>query len=303
MCLRCRASVAASSRTRRARARSAAYVAGVNGGYFDINASGQPTGGSVVDGQILKSPPANFNAELAVLPDGTMTIGPENFSGTITDGQATQPLSSVNIPGDAAGGKITEITPVLAGSTQTLSAPATLVTGQTGGNGRTLTVTGVQTGVTSLPVPAGGAADLLGGGAGGQWLAATVKPGDVLTLASGLSPNPGLTQLITGATTLVKDGQAYTDPTGQPPGGSNPETAIGISKDGKHAILVTLDGRLGESVATGVTPAEVTGYLLAHGAYSGILFDGGGSPGRFPGCAPGWRPASTQGQPGGPPVA
>jgi hypothetical protein len=232
-----------------------------------------------------------------------MTIGPENFSGTITDGQATQPLSSVNIPGDAAGGKITEITPALAGSTQTLSAPATLVTGQTGGNGRTLTVTGVQTGVTSLPVPAGGAADLLGGGAGGQWLAATVKPGDVLTLASGLSPNPGLTQLITGATTLVKDGQAYTDPTGQPPGGSNPETAIGISKDGKHAILVTLDGRLGESVATGVTPAEVTGYLLAHGAYSGILFDGGGSPGRFPGCAPGRRPASTQGQPGGPPVA
>ncbi|HEY4461395.1 MAG TPA: phosphodiester glycosidase family protein, partial [Streptosporangiaceae bacterium] len=252
-------------------------VAGVNGGYFDIHASGQPTGGSVVNGQILKSPPANFNAELAVLPDGTMTTGPENFSGTITDGPATQPLNSVNIPGDAASGKITAITPALASTTQALSAPATLVTGQTGGTGRTLTVTGVQTGVTSLPVPAAGTEDLLGAGAGGQWLAATVKPGDVLTITSGLSPNPGLTQLITGATTLVKNGQAYTDPTGQPPGGSNPETAIGVSRDGKHAILVTLDGRLGESVATGVTPAEVTGYLLAHGAYSGILFDGGGS--------------------------
>src|SRR5579875_13783 len=37
-------------------------VAGVNGGYFDINKTGQPTGGSVVNGQILKSPPASYNA-------------------------------------------------------------------------------------------------------------------------------------------------------------------------------------------------------------------------------------------------
>jgi exopolysaccharide biosynthesis protein len=252
-------------------------VAGVNGGYFDINETGQPTGGSVVNGHILKSPPASFNAELAVLPNGTMTIGPESFSGTITDGRATQPLSSINIPANAASGGITEITPALASAAQPLTAAATLVTGQASGNGQTLTVTGVQTGVTSLPVPAAGTEDLLGGGAGGQWLAGTVKTGDVLTVASSLSPNPGLTQLITGATELVKDGQAYDDPTGQPPGGSNPETAIGLSKDGRRAIFVTLDGSLGESVAAGVTPAEVTGYLLAHGAYSAVLVDGGGS--------------------------
>ncbi|HEY3952193.1 MAG TPA: phosphodiester glycosidase family protein [Streptosporangiaceae bacterium] len=252
-------------------------VAGVNGGYFDINATGQPTGGSVVNGQILKSPPANFNAELDVLPDGTMTIGPENFSGTITDGPDGQPLASVNIPGDAASGKITEITPALASSAQSLSAPATLVTGQTSGNGQTLTVTGVQTGVTSLPVPAAGTEDLLGGGAGGQWLSSTVSTGDTLTVSSALTPNPGLTQLITGATVLVKNGQAYNDPTGQPPSGTNPETAVGLSRDGKHAIFVTIDGRLGESAAVGVTPAQATGYLLAHGAYSAVLFDGGGS--------------------------
>jgi exopolysaccharide biosynthesis protein len=252
-------------------------VAGVNGGYFDINETGQPTGGSVVNGQILKSPPAGYNAELAVLPDGTMTIGPETFSGTITDGPATEPLGSINIPANAASGQITEITPALATSAQPLTAAATLVTGQASDNGQTLTVTGVQTGVTSLPVPAAGTEDLLGGGAGGQWLSATVKTGDVLTLASSLSPNPDLTQLVTGATELVKNGQAYTDPTGQPPSGSNPETAIGVSRDGKHAIFVTLDGRLGESVADGVTPAEVTGYMLAHGAYSAILLDGGGS--------------------------
>lgn len=252
-------------------------VAGVNGGYFDINETGQPTGGSVVNGQILKSPPASYNAELSVLPDGSMTIGPETFSGTVTDGQATEPLGSVNIPANAASGQITEITPALASTTQPLTAAATLVTGQASNNGQTLTVTGVQTGVTSLPVPAAGTEDLLGGGAGGQWLSGTVKTGDVLSLTTSLSPNPGLTQLITGATVLVKNGQAYDDPTGQPPGGANPETVIGLSRNGRHAIFVTLDGRLGESVATGVTPAEVTGYMLAHGAYSAILFDGGGS--------------------------
>ena len=253
-------------------------VAGINGGYFDINATGQPTGGSVVDGQIYKSPPAGFNAELSVLSDGTMKIGQENFSGTITDGSATEPLTSVNIPADAAAGKITEITPVLAGSAQSLTAAATLVSGTLSGTGgsQELTVTGVQTGVKSLPVPATGTAGLLGSGAGGTWLADNVHVGDTVAVSEGFGSDD-VSQLITAATQLVKDGQAYTDPTGQPPSGTNPETAVGISQDGKHAVFVTLDGRLGESVAEGVTPAEVTGYLLAHGAYNAVLLDGGGS--------------------------
>lgn len=73
-------------------------VAGINGGYFDINASGQPTGGSVVNGQILKTPPSGFNAELSVLANGTMAIGQENFSGTITDGTASEPLPPSTYP-------------------------------------------------------------------------------------------------------------------------------------------------------------------------------------------------------------
>jgi exopolysaccharide biosynthesis protein len=253
-------------------------VAGINGGYFDINATGQPTGGSVVDGQVDKSPPAGFNAELSVLANGTMKIGQENFSGTITDGPATQPLTSVNIPADAAAGKITEITPVLAAGAQSLTAAATLVTGTlsgTGGN-QTLTVTSVQAGIKSLPVPATGTAGLLGSGAGGTWLSANVHAGDSITISEGFGGDD-VTQLVTAATQLVKDGAAYSDPTGQPPSGTNPETAVGISQDGRQAIFVTLDGRLGESVAEGVTPAQVTGYLLAHGAYNAVLLDGGGS--------------------------
>jgi exopolysaccharide biosynthesis protein len=260
-------------------------VAGINGGYFDINATGQPTGGSVVDGQIYKSPPSGYNAELSVLSNGTMSIGQENFSGTITDGIATEPLTSVNILSDAAAGNITEVTPVLAASAQSIGAAATVVTGTVSGTNddQTLTVTGVQTGVTSLAIPASGTEDLVGAGAGGTWLSANVHVGDTVSVSQGLSPAAGttqdgqVTQLITGATQLIKNGAAYNDPTGQPPSGINPETAVGISKDGKHAIFVTLDGELGESTALGVSPSQVTGYLLEHGAYNAVLLDGGGS--------------------------
>jgi exopolysaccharide biosynthesis protein len=253
-------------------------VAGINGGYFDINATGQPTGGSVVGGQILKSPPTGFNAELSVLSNGTMSIGQENFEGTITDGTASEPLTSINIPSDAAAGHITEITNALASTAQTLTSAATVVTGTVTGpqDAETLTITAITTGVKSLAIPAAGTEDLVGGGAGGTWLEDSVHVGDTVSISQGLT-NPDVTSLVTAATQLIKNGTAYTDPTGQPPSGTNPETAVGISADGKHAIFVTLDGRLGESTAVGVTPAQVTGYLLAHGAYNAVLLDGGGS--------------------------
>jgi hypothetical protein len=112
--------------------------------------------------------------------------------------------------------------------------------------------------------------------------------GDTLKISDQVGPDNNLTQLLSGATELVKNGQPYNDPTGTPPGGVNPETAVGISKDGKHAILVTLDGRLGESTAVGVRPSQVAGYLVAQGAYTALLFDGGGSTemiARQPGAA------------------
>jgi hypothetical protein len=218
-------------------------VAGVNGGYFGINATGQPTGGSVVDGQIYKSPPAGYNAELSVLSNGTMSIGQENFSGTLTvnagtDGSATEPLTSINILSDAAAGHITEVTPVLAASAQSIGAASTVVTGSvTGSQGsQTLTVTGVTTGVTTLAVPASGTEDLVGAGAGGTWLSANVHAGDKVSLSQGLRPAAGttqagqVTQLVTAATQLIKDGAAYTDPTGQPPSrprSSRPPSAPG----------------------------------------------------------------------------
>lgn len=249
-------------------------VAGVNGGYFDINATGQPLGGVITDGTMLKSPQPNFNAQLGVKPDGTIVMGPESFSGTVTDGAESYPLSSVNTEGDAAAGRITEITPDL-GAADGLTA-GTLVIGQAAADG-SVTVESVQTGVKSAARLRQGELGLLASGAGGAWLAGNVHVGDTVHLATQLSPDNDLTQLIGGVTMLVKDGQVYNDPTGTPPSGLNPETAIGVSQDGTHVIAVAIDGHGAEDTAIGVTPAEAAAYMVAHGAYTAELFDGGGS--------------------------
>jgi exopolysaccharide biosynthesis protein len=246
-------------------------VAGVNGDYFEINASGRPLGGVVTDGRLLKSPRRNYDAQLTVRADGSMVIGPETYTGTVADGAASAPLASVNVVGDVPTGGITRVTPAL-GATGALAGPAVLVTGHPVAGG--LVVDAVRAGATSVPAGTDG---LLGGGAGGRWLTDTVHVGDMLTTTEHISPDDHPRQLISGATMLVRDGAPDTDPTGTPPSGVNPETAVGLTRDGRHAILVTLDGRFGESTAVGVTPAQVAGYLVARGAYSALLLDGGGS--------------------------
>ncbi|HEY1734270.1 MAG TPA: phosphodiester glycosidase family protein, partial [Acidimicrobiales bacterium] len=262
-------------------------VAGVNGGYFDINATGQPLGGVISDGTILKSPTPDFDAQLGVRPDGSIVMGQENFSGTVTDGTQSYPLTSVNTEGDEAAGKITELTSYL-GAASGLTAGTLVLGTATDAAQDAFTVASVQTGVTSVPQLAQGEVGLMASGAGGQWLAGGVHVGDAVGLADQISPDNDLTQLIGGVDMLVKDGQIFDDPTGTPPSGVNPETAIGISEDGKHVIAVAIDGHEPENTAVGVSPAEVAGYMVAHGAYTAELFDGGGSTtevGREPGAA------------------
>lgn len=248
-------------------------VAGVNGDYFDINATGAPLNGLIRDGRLFKSPRPGSDALLAIHRDGTASIGAETYTGSVADGPASHSITSVNTLADAAAGGITHLTADLG---PVVSIPAAvLVTGHR--SGTTLVVATVQPLVTTIPQLAAGDEALLAGGAGGGWLTSTVHPGDGLAIHESIGPDTDITGLIGGATTLIKDGKGYDDPTGGPPGGVNPETAVGVSKDGRTLLLITIDGRMGQSTATGVSPAQATGYLLAHGAYSGLLLDGGGS--------------------------
>lgn len=78
---------------------------------------------------------------------------------------------------------------------------------------------------------------------------------------------------IGGGSYVLKDGQLRQPDTAS--GGNQPRTGMGISKDGKELILVTIDGR-GTSFK-GVSQ-EIFGTILRDlGAYNGLNLDGGGS--------------------------
>ncbi len=77
-----------------------------------------------------------------------------------------------------------------------------------------------------------------------------------------------------GGTQLVKDGKVL-DPFTQNITGVHPRTGLGITKDRKHIILVTVDGRT--SSYRGVTQTELAKLLIQLGAYEAINLDGGGS--------------------------
>lgn len=54
-----------------------------------------------------------------------------------------------------------------------------------------------------------------------------------------------------------------------------PRTAVGISRDGRHLIVVTADGR--QALSRGATLGEMAGILKRYGAWNAMNFDGGGS--------------------------
>jgi exopolysaccharide biosynthesis protein len=264
-------------------------VAGINGDFFAIHASGAPLGGVVRDGVLLKTPRPDFGGQVSIA-NRRATVGEVDFTGQVTIGRAAATVESVNTVEDAsleyytAGAAvfvskpapraidgITEITSDL-GAVATIPAGTLVIAHRVGKEAAV--VDEVQPGATSVPAIGPDQVGLLGGGEGADWLNEHAKPGARMTVSTDLS-RTGIDTLIGGATVLVRDGAVYDDPTGMPPSGRNPETMIGVSKDGRQLTLVVIDGRQESSI--GVTPLEAAQYLVAHGVDSGVLLDGGGS--------------------------
>ena len=55
----------------------------------------------------------------------------------------------------------------------------------------------------------------------------------------------------------------------------NPRTAVGLTSDGKHMIIVAVDGR--QSISRGVSLGDLAAILQRYGASDGMNLDGGGS--------------------------
>jgi len=262
-------------------ARRTGAVAGINGDYFDINADGAPLGGVMVDGALLKSPTPDHQATLTIDSDGTAHIGQVTFTGAITSTRTTATgviktvhhvLYSLNSVPDAAKGKITELTSAL-GPDPLMPDGLTLVTGVPVAGG--MMVSAVEPSPAVLPRLTAGQLGLLAGRRNGTWLQSLV-PGQVLQLSSSLS-DPDAQQMLSGPAVIVQNGAVYSDPTGHPDNGvKNPETMVGISRSGRTLMFAVIDGRA-PGMSAGVTITMAAQYLVAHGAWSGILLDGGGS--------------------------
>ncbi|HEX4203098.1 MAG TPA: phosphodiester glycosidase family protein, partial [Ktedonobacteraceae bacterium] len=252
-------------------------VAGINADFFEIYGSGDPVGMVEHNHRIVQSP--NAHPVLGVTPTGRLSINDESFSGTVTDGSASHALNSVNRYSDPKGDNLTLFTPDL-GSAITLPGNTIALLKAVQGSANTYVVQSVSTNATTLPVLSGEEA-LVGGSNAGSWLAANVHANDHITVAEQVSPDNNLVNAVGGGAILVKDGAIYDDPSSIAQGEKNvlnPITAIGVTKDGKHAFMVVIDGHeSGTSKSRGVTQPEMAGYLIAHGAYQGMMFDSGGS--------------------------
>ena len=252
-------------------------VAGINGDFFDIYGSGRPHGMVVVDGRLVKSPNPAWNQNLVVRADGSVGIGTEAYSGTATDGAASHAITSVNTVEDLSGNGLVRITPDL-GDSGTIPASVVVSGHRDPAAGGVLIVDAVTPDVTDIkPVPAG-TEDLVGGGTAGTWLATAAHAGDRITIAEAISPDNAPRQALSGGAILVRNGVMTVPVQG---GGennvNNPVTGLGLTKDGKHAIVAVFDGHQPEDAAEGLTRPQLAGWMMAHGAYNAMIFDSGGS--------------------------
>ncbi len=256
-------------------------VAGVNGGYFRMNASGQPNMGHIYDGEIWKSPAGNQEGTFSVLDDGSIVIGKQEFSGTITAANEEHPLDSINWVDRAADNQITLVTPRLGEvAAAWMEGEKTVALGTSSDGGKTITINEVRT-ATSLEQLPDNTYGLMAGdanSAGAAWLKANATENSTVTTTSEIAPNNNIEHMIQGPGRILQDGQVFNDPNEQMPNpkDAHPETAAGVDANGK-LVLITFDGRQPADVALGVNWKHVASYLKSIGIQDAVLLDGGGS--------------------------
>ncbi len=254
-----------------------AALAGVNGDYFEINGPGRPISMVVRNGELLQSPTSY--PVLGITSSGKPTITIPSFSGQVITDHASYALKSVNVYNDASKGNIVLVTPALGAAISVKNETVALLLHVADTPGAFM-VQSVKGNVANLPALSGESA-LVAGGAAGKWLASNLQAGMNLTITEHISPDDDLVQAIGGGPQIVRNGALYNDP--NPPAPKtmttrNPLTAAAITRNGTHALFAVFNGRFADTQkSTGLTPAEAGKYMLTHGAFQAMLFDGGGS--------------------------
>ncbi|MEU5262870.1 phosphodiester glycosidase family protein [Amycolatopsis sp. NPDC021455] len=245
----------------------AGAVAGVNGDFFDISATGAPIGVGIDRGQLQTAPAAGHNLTASITDAGKARLASVFLEASVTLPGGTVKATNFNSPvlgTDAIG----VYTPLWGASARKSSVA---------GASRVLEVElrdGVVTGVREQPADgpiAAGTTLLLAREAGADALAA-LKPGDPVGVTYAPRSDAGkIAVAVGGNEVLLRDGvvQPVDDVA------MHPRTAVGFSADGTKLWLATVDGRQADS--RGMTELELARHLKSLGADDAINLDGGGS--------------------------
>ncbi|MGG6312641.1 phosphodiester glycosidase family protein [Paenibacillus macerans] len=272
-------------------AKETGAVAGVNGDFFATGGQGVPMGAAVSQGTLVTSP-AQLQGmyAFAVRNDGTPLIDRFGFNGTVLamDG-STFPLTGINQESymtepDKAYSHVNNMF-IYTSAWKAEERPAASSTTPT----EVLVQGGVITQISikapiSGPVPSDGYI-LRAHGTAADYVATHLAVGqsvdtqyELRSLTDGQIVNPAdLKTMIGGHTLLVDQGQAsaFTRSTTSISGGSAvARTAVGYSKDGKTAYIITAEKN---SNSTGLTLKELQGFMTGIGVWKGMNLDGGGS--------------------------
>jgi hypothetical protein len=286
-----------SAMTARRTAAGEQVIAAVNADFFDL-ATGASENNVVIDGEwwrgvrITDSPYDTFDnvhAQFALDRDGQPLVDRFAFDGWVHTSKASFPLIALNaMPRGTYEG--TALWTPRAGPTtprDTLRATTELSLAPAGRRADTLLFVrrGASKGGGSA-IPADGVV-LAAYGARTVAIDSTTD-GDTLRITLGAAPWPSPAPaaipslLIGGWPRILRDGASVAGRASADEGTisrnaevRHPRTAVGVTRDRKTLLLVTVDGRSAASV--GMTLVELADFMKTLGAWDALNFDGGGS--------------------------
>lgn len=265
-------------------------LAAINVAFFDIGTTQAPLGLAIHDGLILREPSGRSN--FLYLPDGRVTLADLGWEAQIRAGAQRRPLKGINRPG-IGGDEVVLFLPPWALSPGTTGSftkgqqvreivleklafqPAADSSDHARLTGRVLEIRdnkpGVEIGEDQFVLTASASA---------APFFRHVNPGMEIEINWRLTGAPEgvewhmVRELVSSSPVLVRNGVAEK--------GSNafwkdrhPRSAGGISADGRHLLLVVVDGRSEESV--GINLDDLARFMIHLGAHDALNFDGGGS--------------------------
>jgi Phosphodiester glycosidase len=255
-------------------ARRTGAVAGINGDYFDINATGAPLGVLVRAGRLERTPAGRI--ALTVTRDRQVRFDAYRFAGSVTSGAVRVALTAVNEWPPENGAAL--LTPAF-GVPPASADPVTVLEIQPmrddGSGTRRYRVASVT---NAAPYPAVPALRLAYGSAA-QAFGPVPDVGDVVVLAYDTDPPlASVAEALGGGPELLRAGTAIDDPSSPNYADRDkriPAAAAARFADGALALVV-VDGRRPQT-SIGVNRAELIALLRALGATDAMLFDSGGS--------------------------